>query len=107
MNACIHTYKHTYIHTHYTAPRKQKPRYIVERRNINKFQSKLVRLATARICTTHKQEDTGDLDSTLDKLVTPESDIEKTIEEFYEDLTTACKESYRTQLAPKKATSNR
>jgi len=55
----------------------------------------------------HKQEDTGDLDSTLAKLVTPQSDIEKTIDELYEDLTTACNESFRTQLAPKKATMNR
>jgi len=63
-------------------------------------------VAKARICTTHKQEDTGDLDSTMAKLVTPQSDIEKTIDEFYEDLTTACNESFRTQLAPQKTTTN-
>jgi len=90
-----------------SAPRTQEPRYIVQRRNINKFQSKLVRLATARICTKHKQEDTGDLGSTLANQVTPQSDIEKTIDEFYEDLTTACNESFRIQLAPKKVKTNR
>ena len=67
----------------------------------------MVRLETARIGTTNKQEDTGDLDSTLAKRVTSECDIEKTIDEFYEDLTTACNESLRTQLATKKATTNR
>jgi len=90
-----------------SAPRPQEPTYIVQRRNINKFQSKLVRLAKARICTTHKQEDTGDLDSTLAKLVTPQSDIEKTIDEFYENLSTACNKSFRIQLAPEKAKMNR
>jgi len=78
----------------------------VHRRNINKFQSKLVRLATARVGTTKKQKDTGDLDSTLAKRVTSECDIEKTIYEFYEELTAACNESFRTQLATKKATTN-
>ena len=53
-----------------SAQRTQETRYIVHRRNINKFQSKLVRLATARVGTTNKQEDTGDLDSTLAKRVT-------------------------------------
>ena len=53
-----------------SAQRTQEPGYIVHRRNINKFQSKLVRLATARVGTTNKQEDTGDLDSTLAKRVT-------------------------------------
>ena len=40
-----------------SAPRTQEPRYTVQRHNINKFQTKLARLATARSCTTHKQED--------------------------------------------------
>jgi hypothetical protein len=43
----------------------------------------------------------------LDKRVTSECDIEKTIDELHEDLTTACNESFRTQQAPKKATTNR
>ena len=40
-----------------SAPRTEEPRYIVQRHNINKFQTKLARLATARFCTKHKQED--------------------------------------------------
>ena len=57
--------------------------------------------------TTHKPEDTGDLDSTLSKRATSGSDIEKTIDEFYEDPTTTCNESFRTQLTNKKATKKR
>jgi hypothetical protein len=87
-----------------SAQRTQDPRYIGHRRHMNKFQSKLIRLATARVGTTNKQEDTGDLDSTLAKRVTSECDIEKTIDEFYEDLRVAFNESFMTQLATKKAT---
>jgi len=39
-----------------SAPRNQESSCIIKRRNLNKFHSRLVRLATARICTTHKQK---------------------------------------------------
>ena len=90
-----------------SAPRNQETRYIVKRHNINKFQTKLARLATASVFPTHKQEDTGDLDSTMAKRATSGCDVEKTIDEFYEDLTAACNESFRTQLTLNKATTNR
>ena len=67
----------------------------------------MVRITTAKICTKHIQEDTSDLDSTLAKLMTPQSDIEKTRDEFYEDLATVCNEFFRTQLTPKKGTTKR
>jgi len=43
----------------------------------------------------------------MGKLVTVKSDIEKTIDEVYGDSTTACSESFRTHLEPKKAMKNR
>jgi len=78
--------------------------YIVQGCNIDIFQLKFVRKAKVKICTTRKQEETGVLVSTIAKLVIAQTDIEKTMDEFYGDLTTACNESLKTQLAPKKAT---
>jgi len=83
------------------ARRKQERNYIVQRSNINKFKSKLFRVARARICTTHKPDDTGEVESTLAKLVKPQSNIETTIDEFYESPTTACNETFRRHLVPK------
>jgi len=88
-------------------PRNQEPRYIVQRRNINIFHKTLTQLVTARACKTHSQVDTGDLDSTLAKTVRSGGDIEKTVDDFYEDLTTACIESFKKQQTNKKATTHR
>ena len=85
-------------HCHYnTIPRTQEPRYIVQRLNLNKFHKKLTRLLTARVNKTFTQVDADDLDNILAKTVMSREDIEKTVDEFYEDLTTACNESFRTQ----------
>ena len=62
---------------------------------------------TARASKTHTQDDTGDLDNTLANTVMSWDDIEKTVDEFYEDLTTACNETFRTQPAHKTAMTNR
>lgn len=71
----------------------------MQKSNIDKFRANLIRLATAKICKTNKEEETEEIVITLSKRVTLENDIEKTIEEFYEVLTAACNESFRTQLA--------
>ena len=62
---------------------------------------------TVRANKTFTQVDTGDLDNILVKTVMSRNDIEKTVDEFYEDLTTACNESFRTQLANKTEMTNR
>jgi len=66
-----------------TAPRNEEHMYIVQRRNINIFQSNLVGLATTRICTKHKLEETGDLGSTVANLVTPQTISIRTINGFF------------------------
>jgi len=84
------------------APRTQERRHIVQKSNINIIQSKLFRHTTARTCTTHIQEETGYLESRMAKQVTAQSHVEKKIDEYYGDLTTACNETFRSQLAPKR-----
>jgi len=58
-----------------SAPQNQEHRFIYQKRNIKIFHLRICRLAMASICTTHKHEDSGDLDSPLSKLVTAQSDI--------------------------------
>ena len=61
---------------------------------------------TARASKTHTQIDTGDLNNTLAKTVMSRDDIEKPVDEFYEDLTTTWYESFRTQPAQKTPMTN-
>ena len=89
-----------------SAQRTEEPGYIVHRRN-KQISVKIGLTGNGKVGTTNKHADTGDLNSTLVKRLTSECNIENTIDELYEDLTTACNESLRTQQAPKKATSNR
>ena len=62
---------------------------------------------TARANKTFTQVDAGDLDNILAKTVMSRDDIEKTVDEFYEDLTTAFNESFRTQPTHKTEMTNR
>ena len=82
----------------------QDVRYIVQKSNIEKYQANLIRLAGNRICKINEQKETEELDKTLFTRALLENDVEKLIEEFYEVLTGACNESFRTQRAPTRTT---
>ena len=62
---------------------------------------------TARANRTFTQVDAGDLDNILAKTVMSRDDTEKTVDEFYEDLTTAYNDSFRNQPAHKTEITNR
>jgi len=84
-------------------------RYIVQKCNIEKFQVNLSRLAATIICKIDKQGETEGMEELYSTLCTHalmENYVEKLIEEFYEVLILACRESFRTQRAAERIRSN-
>lgn len=82
-------------------------RYLVQKCNIGKFKANLLRLAENKICETNTKREPADLDNTLCKRVLAENDIETSIDEFYEVLTLACSESFRTHRGSKRTTADK
>jgi hypothetical protein len=70
-------------------------KYIVKKENLDKFEDDLIRLAEMRLCKQNRGKGIEDLDNTLSSRLCDFIQIEKSIDEFNEEVKTACNEPFK------------